>query len=459
MSVREYQPTGLLAWDPAAVMAGFWDDDEGEDDAEVENGVLRIPVRGGLSESSWWGCSYSDLREQLAYARGVIGLRAVVLEIDSPGGEVSGIQETVAAIRATDAVVPVYAYVKGTAASAAYWLASACRRIVAVETTRIGCVGAVVSMLDTRGVAEKMGARYYRFTSDRTPLKAPEPGTDAFSAEAQAVVDAMGDAFLADLGRLRGPRGDLDAVATFYQGGRMLPGSDALAAGWVDSLLTSQPSGPDAWLMTGEPPPQVQRAPMSYTFSQVRRTAAATTQEGDMPNENQGGGVVTLTAEAHAELLAQLSASAERESAASARATAAEARLTTVETQRNDAEGRIVAIEAQLKSLASERAEREVTDVIAAAVSAGRVAPGDTERHRAFAGRFGIEALRESLAGIPEGAAGPRRAAASGLQMPGEARTMTDAEMAGEAQTRAKANGTTYREEFRKLRAEKGTSK
>lgn len=418
MTAREYQPVGLLAWDPTAVMAGLWDDDEDEDVACVRDGVLRVPVRGGMSEGSWWGCAYSHIREELAEARGIIGLKAVVLEIDSPGGEVSGVQETVAAIRATDAVVPVYAFVKGTAASAAYWLAAACRRIVAVETTRVGCVGAVVSLVDMRGLAEKLGAKYYRFTSDRTPLKAPEPGSDEFSAEAQATVDAMGDAFLADLGRMRGPRGDLDAVAAHYQGGRILAGAAALEAGWVDAILTSQPSGPDAWLMTGGAPPQAARPAPSFQFPMVRRAAAATKEEGSMPNENNGGGVVALTAEAHTELLAQLAAHAERVTAAEARATAAEARLSDVQTQRNDAETRIAALEAQAMVQAQREAAREVADAVSAAVAAGKVAPGDTERHRAFAAKYGIEALRASLGNIPEGAAGPRRALASGQQMP-----------------------------------------
>ncbi len=459
--MKEFQPTGPLAWDPTAILAGFWDDDEEDaDDAPgVVNGVLRISIRGGLSESSWWGTDYLQIRRELARARGIIGLKAVVLEIDSPGGEVSGISETVAAIEQTDAVVPVYAYVRGTCASAAYWLASACRRVVAVQTARVGCVGAICSLVDDRGIGEKMGARYYRFTSERTPNKAPEPGTPAFDAETQATVDAMGDAFLADLARMRGPRGDLDAVAEFYQGGRMLAADAAREAGWVDAVLTSAPSGADAWLMTGAAPPEPKRPAPAFPFSMVRRAAAATTEEASMANENPGGGVVTLTAEVHAELLAQLKAFTEEKNAAEARATAAEAKVREAETQRNDVAARLVSLEADAKALLADKRERELSDVIASAVASGKAAPGDEAKFRAIAEKRGTDALRDLVALIPDGAAGPRRALASGVQMPIEARTMTDAEMAGEAQTRAKANGTTYREEFRKLRAEKGASK
>ena len=103
--------------------------------------------------------------------------------------------------------------------------------------------------------------------------------------------------------------------------------------------------------------------------------------------------------------------------------------------------------------------EREVSDVIASAVAAGKYAPGDEPKLRAMAAGYGTDGLREMVATVPDGAAGPVRALASGAQIPVDARTMTDAEMAGEAQTRAKANGTTYREEFRKLRAEKGRAR
>ena len=178
-----------------------------------------------------------------------------------------------------------------------------------------------------------------------------------------------------------------------------------------------------------------------------------------MANENPGGGVVTLTAEVHAELLAQLKAFTEEKNAAEARATAAEAKVREAETQRNDVAARLVSLEADAKALLADKRERELSDVIASAVASGKAAPGDEAKFRAIAEKRGTDALRDLVALIPDGAAGPRRALASGAAMPIEARTMTDAEMAGEANTRAKANGTTYREEFRKLRAEKGASK
>mgnify|MGYP003554622344 CR=1 FL=1 len=137
-----------------------------------------------------------------------------------------------------------------------------------------------------------------------------------------------------------------------------------------------------------------------------------------MANENPGGGVVTLTAEVHADLPAQLKAFTEEKNAAEARATAAEAKVREAETQRNDVAARLVSLEADAKALLADKREREVSDVIASAVADGKYAPGDEPKLRALAGKLGTDALREFVATVPDGAAGPRRALASGKQIP-----------------------------------------
>lgn len=136
-----------------------------------------------------------------------------------------------------------------------------------------------------------------------------------------------------------------------------------------------------------------------------------------MPNENPAG-IKEMTAEAYAELLAKLQAYAEDKNAAEARATAAEAKVREAETQRNDVAARLVSLEADAKALLADKREREVSDVIASAVAAGKYAPGDEPKLRALAGKLGTDALREFVATVPDGAAGPRRALASGATMP-----------------------------------------
>ena len=78
----------------------------------------------------------------------------------------------------------------------------------------------------------------------------------------------------------------------------------------------------------------------------------------------------------------------------------------------------MAAFAADLKALTADKREREVSDVIASAVAAGKYAPGDEPKLRALAGKLGTDALREFVATVPDGAAGPRRALASGATMP-----------------------------------------
>lgn len=461
MTVRTERPapSGPLAIDPAADFMAWGHDDEPED-YRVSNGVMRVRVWGALSNECWWGASYLSIQSDLADAREIRGLRYVVLDIDSPGGAVTGVTETVAAIQAAAGAVPVIAYVRGTCASAAYWLAAACSRIVVAHTARVGCVGAVVSFIDPSGIYKKAGAVSYRFTSGRTPNKAPEPGSEAFDAETQRMVDAAGDQFLGELQRMRGPGGTLDDVAAFYQQGAMLPAADALAAGWVDAVVSPGSGGRDAWLLTGEAPPvdDDAEAPDPYRFPQVR-PRAVTTQEAPMGKEN-GGGVVTLTVEAHAELERKAQTAAEDWAESEAERSKLAAKVQALETQLASATAGKSADQIRLDALEAKLAEREKLDtarevdrLIASARERGAIDAAGEAKFRAFAAKYGADALAESVSAIRDESAVPRVALASGKQLPNEVHQMTRKELAAEAQRRSTENKTTYRAELKKLEA------
>ncbi|MCU7813133.1 MAG: S49 family peptidase [Candidatus Thiodiazotropha sp. (ex Notomyrtea botanica)] len=68
-------------------------------------------------------------------------VQRIILDIDSPGGQANGISELAAMIRNADK--PVTAYVGGTGASAAYWLASAADHVVLSDTALVGSIGVV----------------------------------------------------------------------------------------------------------------------------------------------------------------------------------------------------------------------------------------------------------------------------------------------------------------------------
>lgn len=81
---------------------------------------------------------------------------AIVLNIDSPGGTVAGTEELGAAIKG--ATKPVVGFVNGMAASAAYWLCSACRKIVAgTDTAIVGSIGVMCTWADMSGYYAQQG--------------------------------------------------------------------------------------------------------------------------------------------------------------------------------------------------------------------------------------------------------------------------------------------------------------
>jgi len=113
------------------------------------DGTAIIPVTGpifrraNLFTEISGATSVEVLAQDLATAAADPSIERIVLDIDSPGGQASGIAEMAAQIRAS--TKPVTAYVDGAAASAAYWLAAAADQVVASPTALLGSIGVVAS--------------------------------------------------------------------------------------------------------------------------------------------------------------------------------------------------------------------------------------------------------------------------------------------------------------------------
>ena len=156
----------------------------------------------------------------------------ILLNIDSPGGEVDGINEFADRVQASPK--PVIAYVDGLAASGAYWIAAAAHRIVTSEGAMLGSIGAVASILDRRGAQERQGVRSYDIVSSQSPYKRPDPATDAGRMQIQKLVDAAAELFIRKVAAFRGITPE--KVMADYGGGATVPASDAIAAGMADTI-------------------------------------------------------------------------------------------------------------------------------------------------------------------------------------------------------------------------------
>lgn len=132
---------------------------------QVIEGTATIPIKGLLLKTvpGWLkffgidATAYSDIRRLVAEAVADAGVQRIELAVESPGGQVSGAQETAEAIRDANVQKPVTAVVEDLAASAAYWLASQAATISANPNAFIGSIGVYTVYADFSKMAADEG--------------------------------------------------------------------------------------------------------------------------------------------------------------------------------------------------------------------------------------------------------------------------------------------------------------
>lgn len=159
-------------------------------------------------------------------------VRGIVLDIDSPGGEASGINELANLIRAGRSVKPIKAYGGGLMASAGYWLGSAADEIIVDETAMLGSIGVVMSYLDTTERDAKSGVRRVEIVSSASPDKRLDPATEEGRSKVQAIVDSLANLFVGAVAANRNTTAE-KVLSDFGRGG-VLIGQDAVMAGMAD---------------------------------------------------------------------------------------------------------------------------------------------------------------------------------------------------------------------------------
>ena len=190
--------------------------------------------RANLFTSISGATSYDVMARDLRAALDNPAYRSIIINFDTPGGEVTGVDELAKAIRVGKAVKPIVAYVGGSAASAGYWLASQASEIVIAETAFLGSIGVRAAFQDTSKKDEEAGRR--EFISSQSPGKRTDLSSDEGKARIQNTIDALADVFIATVAKGRGVKPD-DVIAKFG-GGDVLIGSAAVAAGMADRIGT-----------------------------------------------------------------------------------------------------------------------------------------------------------------------------------------------------------------------------
>lgn len=171
--------------------------------------------------------SYDILSRDLQAALDNPAIKAICLNIDSPGGMASGCDEFAQAVFDARGKKPITAYVTGTACSAAYWIASAADKIVISDSSMVGSIGVVMTV-------PKNTEKGNEIVSSNAPGKRPDVETDAGRARIQQIVDDLETVFISAVARNRGV--SEDTVKQKFGSGGVEIGAKAVALGMADKV-------------------------------------------------------------------------------------------------------------------------------------------------------------------------------------------------------------------------------
>ena len=212
----------------------------GQGRARIRDGVAIMPVMGPIFRYSNFlteagiGTSLAAFATDLTAADADPKVRAILIEADSPGGEIAGLAGAADLVRTVAIRKPVVAYTGGLLASGAYQIAAAARQIVAAPTAIVGGLGTVLAVTDRRAADAAAGTRRHEFVSSQTPGKRPDPATQAGRTAIQALADSLAAEFLADVAHSRGTT--IEALLAASGGGGLVIGRDAVARGLADRV-------------------------------------------------------------------------------------------------------------------------------------------------------------------------------------------------------------------------------
>lgn len=209
----------------------------------IVNGVAVMPAFGVLSKRAnfltrFSGGTSTDLfRRDLAAAIADPSVRAIVFDVDSPGGSVAGTAQLADAIFAARGKKPMTAVVNEQMASGALWIFTAADRVVTAPTGTIGSLGVMTAIRDFSGAEEKAGVKTTFITSGK--LKATGHGgplTSEQHAAVQAGVDSLHAQFVEAVARnLAMPA---DRVQALLGDSRVVTGKQAVEMGVAHAVGT-----------------------------------------------------------------------------------------------------------------------------------------------------------------------------------------------------------------------------
>ncbi len=228
--------------DPQAIAEELGRPLENTREVTVRDRIATIPVAGPMFRYADFftevsgAVTYEQLATDFSIALRNGSVDAIILAIDSPGGELSGISELAQLVKAGRGVKPIIALASDMAASAGYWLASAADEIVTTDTGILGSIGVRASFVDTRARDQATGRTRIEIVSSQSPRKSVDPTTEEGRAQILTTLDALADVFIDTVAENRGVT--REHVLEHFGQGDVLVGEGAVEAGLADRIGT-----------------------------------------------------------------------------------------------------------------------------------------------------------------------------------------------------------------------------
>lgn len=197
--------------------------------------VAVIRIEGQISGDylNTTGASPDNVIEQLRDAEEDPTIKAIVLRINSPGGSAAASQEIAREIRRVRK--PVVASIADVGASGAYWIASACDKIVCSPASSIGSIGVIMIIPNYEELLKKVGLKQITITKGKykdigNPAR---PMTDEEKELLEKQIEIVYEQFISEISKDRKlSRKKVESVAT----GQVFVGEEALRLRLVDKL-------------------------------------------------------------------------------------------------------------------------------------------------------------------------------------------------------------------------------
>lgn len=227
---QEKEPTGYQAF-AQRVIAPAAQGSTGKIALLALRGIISSGVNGDIHETM-----IEDLKAQLQQALEDPKVKAIVLAIDSPGGEVTASDVLYQAVKKAREKKPVVVYMGSVAASGGYYVACAGNYLMANDTTITGSIGVIIQTLNYQQLLGKIGVDAVVFKSGK--FKDMLSGSRQMTAEEQQYVQGM---VMETYGKFVGivaaerrlpEKGLRDGIAD----GRIISGKDALGFKLIDQL-------------------------------------------------------------------------------------------------------------------------------------------------------------------------------------------------------------------------------